>query len=347
MIMIVYTNSNVNDYVIMKKVFISLLLFFIIYSGNAQIVKEDSIIIPYKYLVHIPAKTLDNGKYPLLLFLHGAGEAKDDLNALRDHLPIRFYKDSLNFPFLLIAPQCKNSQNWNPDLLVWLLNEVEKKYPVDIDRIYVTGLSMGGYGTWNFAKIAADRIAAIVPICGGSDISTICMIRHIPVWAFHGELDDTVLPSESKVLIEALHKIEADAKLTIYPDAGHVIWKETYSNTDLYKWMLSHKRIGSPLNISEKQMKQFTGEYIYSFKDRQDTLKTYVTLQNAELWYSVPRYGFKAQMYLVSKDLFRLEGVLYAGDSELKFERNTQQEIIGHRYFPCDDTFVPKTISQK
>ncbi len=328
----------------MKKNLLTIVFFLSLTSINAQVLKPDSVMMPYKYLVHIPAKTAADGKYPLLLFLHGAGERGNDLNKIRTTNPLAFYKDSLNFPFLMIAPQCPEGQSWNPEILIWLLDEIEKKYPVDKERIYVTGLSMGGRGTWALAKKAGDRFAAIVTVCGGVvDTKDVCMLRHLPVWAFHGDKDDTVPFEESVNPIKVLQAIGAEAKLTMYPGVKHDSWINAYADSETYEWLLQHKRFGKALELSETDKKQYVGKYVYTTPGNgKDTLNTFVVLEKGSLWYSVPRNAFKVKMYAVANDLFRLEGISLQPDSELFFVRDAKNKITGHRYYPCDDTFVPK-----
>jgi len=326
----------------MKNLISVVFIFFIINATNAQLLKVDSLMLSYKYLVHVPAQKSANGKYPLLLFLHGAGERGRDINLVRIHNPISLCKDSLNFPFLLISPQCLPGQTWSAETLLWLLDEIEKKYPVDKDREYITGLSMGGYGTWALAQKAGDRFAAVAPVCGASDTSTLCMMRHIPVWAFHGVKDEAVPSIKSEIAIQKLQSLGAEAKLTLYPEVAHNSWDNAYSDPELYTWLLQHKRLSASIEFSDKDKLQYAGNYKYTFPDGKDTLNTYVLVEKGNLWYNVPRYNFKVKIYAVAPDLFRLDGVAFEHDSELKFERNAKKEIIGHRYYPCDNTFVPK-----
>ncbi len=124
--------------------------------------------------------------------------------------------------------------------LVALLDEVSATYAIDDDRLYVTGLSMGGYGTWGLAARQPNRFAAIAPICGGGDPTKAASFAHVPVWAFHGGKDSVVPVRRTQEMIEALRATGAEARLTIYPDADHDSWTETYANPKLYEWLLSH-----------------------------------------------------------------------------------------------------------
>jgi predicted peptidase len=129
-------------------------------------------------------------------------------------------------------------------LLSALLDDIESKYAVDKDRIYLTGLSMGGFGTWDWATTEPDRFAAIAPICGGGRTRAAKRIKQIPTWVFHGDKDEAVPVKESKDMVEALEKVGGKPKLTIYPDTGHDSWTRTYENRELYKWFLEHKASG-------------------------------------------------------------------------------------------------------
>ncbi len=181
-------------------------------------------------------------KWPLVLFLHGAGERGDDLAKVKIHGPPGLVEKGRSFPFILVSPQCPQGDVWDPDVLNRLLDEVIAKYRVDEDKVYCTGLSMGGYGTWDLAIAHPERFAAIVPICGGGNFIRASRLRHVPVWAFHGAKDPVVPLSESQRMVEAVKRNGGDARLTIYPEAGHDSWSETYRNDEVYRWLLQHKR---------------------------------------------------------------------------------------------------------
>ncbi|MDN5201135.1 prolyl oligopeptidase family serine peptidase [Fulvivirgaceae bacterium BMA10] len=181
-------------------------------------------------------------KWPLMLFLHGAGERGDDLNLVKFHGPPKIVENQKDFPFILVSPQCKAGTRWYANALSDLLDEVIKKNNVDTDRIYVTGLSMGGYGTWNLATTYPDRFAAIAPICGGGNPKLAKKIKDLPIWVFHGAKDRIVPMSASEEMVKALKEHDSDVQFTIYPEAGHDSWTETYNNPKLYEWFLQHKR---------------------------------------------------------------------------------------------------------
>ena len=200
--------------------------------------------VDYDYLIYIPKEKPDSGEYPLLLFLHGRGESGTNLELVKKHGPPSFLNENSDFPFLTVSPQCSNEKVWEPKPLLRLIRDIEVRYPIDKNRIYITGLSMGGYGTWDLAQTAPDRFAAIAPVCGGSSLSLskIDVLKDMPIWAFHGAKDEIVPPSETIQLVERLESVGGNVRFTLYPDADHDSWTETYNNQELYDWLLSHTK---------------------------------------------------------------------------------------------------------
>jgi predicted peptidase len=194
------------------------------------------------YLLFLPEGCeTSNKKWPLMLFLHGAGESGSDVARVKTHGPPKIVETKPDFPFILVSPQSPG-RGWNPDTLNALLDEIMGKYPVDKDRIYLTGLSMGGYGTWALAAAHPEKFAAIVPICGGGNPADASKLAKLPIWVFHGAKDPTVPLRRSEEMVEAIKAAGGDIKFTVYPEAGHDSWTETYNNPELYKWLLDHKR---------------------------------------------------------------------------------------------------------
>lgn len=206
-----------------------------------------------KYLLFLPQGYSANSKttWPLILFLHGAGERGDDIWLAAKHGPPKEVTEHPDFPFILVTPQCPQDQVWSDDVLMALLDEVIANCRVDTNRVYLTGLSMGGYATWNLGLRHPERFAAIAPVCGGGDVLPLVLakgrkleaLQSLGVWAFHGAKDPVVPVQESQRMIEVLKRYGAtDLKLTIYPEAQHDAWTETYQNPELYKWFLHHRR---------------------------------------------------------------------------------------------------------
>jgi len=197
------------------------------------------------YLLFLPETYgKEQKRWPLMLFLHGAGERGDDLNKVKVHGPPKIVEKQKDFPFIVVSPQCPEGDWWTEktEMLINLLDDIVANYDVDTERIYLTGLSMGGYGSWALASEYPERFAAVVPICGGGNRIMAIKLKDVPIWAFHGAKDSVVPVEESKELVEAINARGGNAKLTIYPDANHDSWTETYNNQEVYDWLLEHRR---------------------------------------------------------------------------------------------------------
>ncbi|MFT4691104.1 MAG: putative peptidase [Limisphaerales bacterium] len=241
---------------------------------SREVLTEDPEPKSLHYLLRLPegyAKDSDKD-WPLILFLHGAGERGDDLGKVAIHGPPQLVSAKPRVPkkesveqkagrmesiellskeFIIVSPQCPAGTSWLASELSGLLDSVGSRLSVDKKRIYLTGLSMGGYGTWDLGLREPERFAAIAPICGGGD-SIIARLnrRHktrgvrqkqIPVWCFHGGKDGTVPVEESERMVNLLKGFGNDStRLTVYPEASHDSWTASYANPELYRWFLSH-----------------------------------------------------------------------------------------------------------
>lgn len=201
-----------------------------------------------RYILHVPDDydSSRDAHWPLLLFLHGAGERGSDADLAATHGPPKLADDGREFGFILVTPQCSESSQWVAELstLNRLLDEVAAAYRVDPARIYVTGLSMGGFGTWSLAVRYPERFAAIAPICGGLWAQSARPIRHTPVWTFHGEEDETIPIASTEQIVDELVALDADVRFTRYPGVAHDSWTQAYGDPALYDWLLSHRRSG-------------------------------------------------------------------------------------------------------
>ena len=203
--------------------------------------------VSLKYHIYFPNNYHDSDtKFPLVLFLHGAGERGDDLRLVEKHGIPKMINNGINFPFITVAPQCPKFQYWsepvNVKTLLLLVEEIIKKNKVDIDRIYATGLSMGGYGTLAIAKERPDLFSAIIPVCGGLDTTDIERLKDIPIWLFHGAEDKVVPVENSELIYDLLKPINPEIKITIYKGINHNSWEMTYNNQNIYDWMLKYKK---------------------------------------------------------------------------------------------------------
>jgi predicted peptidase len=203
------------------------------------------------YLLFLPQgiQAQPQKRWPLILFLHGAGERGHDLALVKKYGIAKIVEDRDEFPFITISPQCPPDRWWGQELeaLTGLLDEAVRTLAVDPDRVYLTGLSMGGYGTWHLAAAQPDRFAALAPICGGGVPDEgfperVSVLKHVPVWAFHGARDQKVPLEESVKMVEALRAAGGDIRFTVYPEADHDSWTQTYEDPELYAWFLRHRR---------------------------------------------------------------------------------------------------------
>lgn len=220
----------------------------------------DGTVIKYRWSA---PETLEAGKtYPLVLFLHGAGERGDDNKAQLKHgiLPILDGAKKLNQPCFLIAPQCPSDRWWAPvdlenmrplaagkpnallESVLALVSETMQTQPVDAKRFYVTGISMGGFATWDVLCRIPGKIAAAVPICGGGDPSLAEKFKDVPIHAFHGEADPVVPVRTTREMIAALEKAGGKPKATYYPGVQHDSWTQTYNDPDTIRWIFDQHR---------------------------------------------------------------------------------------------------------
>lgn len=206
------------------------------------------------YLLHLPASYQTSGAtdWPLLIFLHGSGEKGTNVTLVQVHGPPKIVAEQPEFPFILVSPQCPLGQSgWQDRDVLALIDEIVGRYRVDRKRIYLTGLSMGGYGVWSLTTSHPEMFAAVVPICGGGDPADVewtaqqkpGAIASIGVWAFHGAEDKVVPLSESQDMVNAFRKAGCkDISLTVYEGTGHNAWAKAYEDPKLFEWLLRHRR---------------------------------------------------------------------------------------------------------
>jgi predicted peptidase len=222
--------------------------------------------VTMRCLLFLPA-TYDRDsrkRWPLILFLHGSGAAGSDLNLLKRVMLPKYLEDHPGFPFIVVSPQIPKpgpqsyammndtrlyveTYGWDPwiERLNLLLDAIQTDYRVDSNHVYLTGLSLGGFGAWNYALRFPDRFTAIVPVAGGYRYADrtvpvdICRLKDLPIWVFHGAKDTTVYPWQSELLVDALKACGGKVRLTIFPENAHDIWDQVYSDPSLYRWFLA------------------------------------------------------------------------------------------------------------
>lgn len=274
----------------MKKLWIPILLSVLFLSANGQKLEQKSLrqsSYTTDYYLYMPAN-YDPGEikdYPLVIFLHGAGERGRDITVVGCHMMFAKEKYWPDYEAIVAVPQCHSDINWEPMVLNQMLREITTCCRVDPDRVYLTGLSMGGYGTWKWAASNPELFAAVAPVCGGGDPDDVWKMRNLPVWAFHGEKDDIVPCSESVMMVEALRKLGAEPKFNTYPEIKHNAWDKAYYMTEFYDWLFSQKRQDPEIQVSDKELDKYVGMYMLEGMDSVEISKANGHLQIHPLKY--------------------------------------------------------------
>jgi predicted peptidase len=194
------------------------------------------------YLRYLP-DGYEEGRHPLVIFLHGSGERGDDLERVKKHGPPKTALEGHGYPFVLVAPQCPPDRWWDADEVIALTRHLVATLRVDPTRVHLTGLSMGGYGTWACLAKAPDLYASGVPICGGGETATAARLMDIPIWAIHGEADPVVPVEKTREMEAAILKAGGKRlRTTYYPGVEHDSWTRAYADPALFAWMMLQQR---------------------------------------------------------------------------------------------------------
>lgn len=199
----------------------------------------------FSYVKYLPKDFDANKKYPLVFFLHGAGERGNDLDVAMRHGYMKYVREEgREYPFIFVAPQCPHSKFWGcyTESLLAFLDYICETLPVDTDRVYLTGLSMGGTGTWMLAMADPSRFAAVAPICGTGIYWNGGMLKYNPIFVYHGDCDDIVPVTESVNMVKMVNKNGGNAKIEIVYGVGHDSWEQAYGDDKLLNWMLSQNK---------------------------------------------------------------------------------------------------------
>lgn len=200
-----------------------------------------------RFWLYLPERYANrDGKLPLIIYLHGSSRRGRDIEKVKANGLPPVLDTKADFDFVVASPQALSNhpwqECWRPDDLILLLDHLLAEYRIDPERVYLTGLSMGGYGTWACIGKHADRFAAAVPICGGGDPEWAPAMGPLPIWAFHGEEDHVVPIRRSREMVEAVERSGGNARLTSYPGVGHDSYTQTYANPELYQWLLQQQK---------------------------------------------------------------------------------------------------------
>lgn len=206
----------------------------------------------YPYLIFMPRgyDADKSQKWPLVIFLHGSGERGSDIEAVKRNGPPKIVAQHPGSPFILVSPQLEaasdEDRRWDIAKLDQLLAAVRKTYRVESRRIYLTGLSLGGYATWAWALRRPETFAAIVPVAGLSEDKNLdpCVLKDMPIWAFHGDQDDVVDPQAGFAAVKAVDACKGNVRprMTIYPQMTHGSWEPAYDDSAMWRWLLEQRR---------------------------------------------------------------------------------------------------------
>lgn len=206
--------------------------------------REITKTVSAEYLLYLPQgyEEDQDKKWPLMIFLHGSGERGDDLKKVAKHGPPKLVEQGKEFDFIIVSPQCPHGGWWNVEMLNAFYDDIIEQYRVDTNRVYLTGLSMGGNGTWNWAVHNPEKFAAIAPVCGWGPDTNYAKLKDMPIWAFHGDQDQAVELGKGQKVIDRVTEAGGEPEFTVYEGVGHNSWDPTYNNDALYAWMLSHSK---------------------------------------------------------------------------------------------------------
>lgn len=196
-------------------------------------------------LIRYPPHNQDERLWPTVLFLHGAGAKGDDLGKVKNEALPRLVREGMDFPFLLVCPQCPEKlPGWPINDLAVLVSALHDQHRLDPERLYLTGISMGGRGVWEYAYWHADTLAAIVPLCGPSIPTLAPRLKDLPVWAFHGQEDDVVPVQRSEEMVAALERAgNPGVRFTRFAGVGHNCGRAAYDSPELWHWLARQRRI--------------------------------------------------------------------------------------------------------
>ncbi|WP_197531310.1 carboxylesterase family protein [Posidoniimonas corsicana] len=196
-----------------------------------------------QYLLYLPDAYSPEGQpWPLVVYLHGSGLRGRDLDLVASEGPPRLAREGEPLPFILASPQCPQNQSFDPKMVRSLVEHVVEQHQIEREKIYLTGYSMGGFGTWQAAAAYPDLFAAFAPLCGGGNPDEAESLAQTPVWAFHGDQDKVVPLEQTTLMTEAVTNAGGEVTLSILPGMGHAICDDVYSDRSLFDWLLTHRK---------------------------------------------------------------------------------------------------------
>ena len=291
--------------------FIFLFSMMAIQLGRGQQLEKTS-LVKTEYLINLPVNYDKNRskKWPLMIYLHGGLQSPTIDGLKQDFLPYQM-NHGMELPFIVVSPLC-NTGLWNVGILNFLLEDVLAAYRVDEDKVFLTGHSLGGYGTWEWAFDNPEKFAAIVPVSGCSneeDRKIAWKLRNTPIWLFHGDTDEVVEIDCNVEIAQSLENYGGNLKFTKYRNTGHDTWEQTYRNKDLYQWLLRqdrNKNVPKKIQLKENTLKRYQGNYTLDG----DTLS--ISPDNGQLKVSMGQ-GHSRKLLAESETIFSFEKNPFGG----------------------------------
>ena len=208
----------------------------------------------YPFLLHLPADSILKSKPPVLIFLHGRSLSGSDLNLVKRYGIVKEFEKGRDIPAIVVAPQVPKGKSWDPDKVLEVLRYVQAQYNTDTNRVYVAGMSLGGYGTLNFAGAYPNVVTAAVALCGGGNPKDGCDLAQVPLWIQHGNKDSAVPISESEKIVKAIKSCNGGEKLkyTIHEGASHGALEKVFRTDEMYDWLFQFNK-GVETLVDEKK----------------------------------------------------------------------------------------------
>lgn len=321
------------------RVILFVVLFVVSIPSFAQQTAEQY-IVTMDYLQYLPDRYAQDTtkQWPVVIFLHGAGETGNDIEKVRGFGLSPLIEAGKKFPFIVISPQTKTPGWKSEDVRDLLVNDLFVKLRIDPDRVYLTGLSMGGAGTWSTAMNYPELFAAVIPICGWGNEGGISRLRNMPIWCFHGDMDEVIPVERSTVLINALKAINSQVKYTIYQGVGHESWTRTYANDSIYDWLLQHKRYKNvSIELDNEILNSYQGVYRVNEEEKYDIRFEVEDKGLREM------YGDSRGRLWMPKSVNELYYEEYSPDF-IRFEKDKNGNVTGYTNISYGEHFYRKIL---
>ena len=238
----------------MKKTAFLFIFFVSLFSGAFGQLTEEKGKSDYNFWLSLPADSILKNNPPVLIFLHGKSLSGSDLALVRKYGVIHEIDKGRSIPAIVIAPQVPSGKSWEPEKILHVLQYVQKQYKTDTNRVYVAGMSLGGYGTLHFAGAYPEIVTAAVALCGGGNVKDGCNLAQVPLWIQHGNADRAVPISESEKVVKAIKACNGgeNLKYTVVPGADHGALERVFRTDEMYNWLFQYNKAVETITSEKK-----------------------------------------------------------------------------------------------